>query len=158
MAENRGVHYQFSLLARAWDFHRFIFHFTLHMDYPFLLLNIFFMLFVCLMPFSTSLISQYPYLHMAGMVYAGNWVALASFLYWMWHHATRNHRLIAKDIEPVAIAWGFKRIRVVTGMYLAAFFISLFSSELSVLWIFLRQIVLLLVPLFIQHHHREFKT
>jgi len=117
-------------------------------DYTFSIENLLLLLFACGLPFSTSLIAAYPHVSFAAAIYLGNMIALPVLNYAMWCHATHNFRLFSKDINPAVVEWFRRNHRLVIAVYAAAFPIAYFSSELSVLWILLFQIVMHILPFF----------
>lgn len=124
----------FSFLARGWNAHRTICHYVEHVDYAFSYMNMLFLLFVCLLPFSASLISEHPETSIGAAFYAINLIVLPGIVYVMWHHAVGNNLLDEKD-GPDAARWGIGRHRLVLGAMLPALPIAFFSSELAILWI-----------------------
>jgi hypothetical protein len=103
---------------------------------------------ICGLPFSTSLIAAYPHVSIAAVIYLGNMIALPVLNYAMSHHATSNCRLVSKDINPAVVEWFCRNHQLVIAAYAAAFPIAYFSSELSVLWIFLFQFTMHILPFF----------
>jgi uncharacterized membrane protein len=135
-------------LAKTWDVHRLSLHSLERVDCTFSVTNVFLLLFSCALPFSASLVAEYPHISIAAAIYLGNMIALPCLNYAMWHHATRGCRLVSKNFNPVVIEWFSRNHRLVIAVYLLAFPIAYFSSELSVLWIFLFQIVIRIPPFF----------
>jgi uncharacterized membrane protein len=68
-------------------------------------LNIFFLMFVSLIPFSAGLLGRYPEKEMAVLIYGSNMVAYVLLRYSMWHYATKGWRLIRTDLDPKLIRW-----------------------------------------------------
>jgi uncharacterized membrane protein len=138
----------FFFLAKTWDVQRLVVHSLQRVDYTFSIENLLLLLFACGLPFSTSLIAAYPHVSFAAAIYLGNMIALPVLNYAMWCHATHNFRLFSKDINPAVVEWFGRNHRLVIAVYAAAFPIAYFSSELSVLWILLFQIVMHILPFF----------
>jgi uncharacterized membrane protein len=138
----------FFFLAKTWDVQRLVVHSLQRVDYTFSIENLLLLLFACGLPFSTSLIAAYPHVSFAAAIYLGNMIALPVLNYAMWCHATHNFRLVSKDINPAVVEWFGRNHRLVIAVYAAAFPIAYFSSELSVLWILLFQIVMHILPFF----------
>ena len=138
----------FFFLAKTWDVQRLVIHSLERVDYTFSIENLFLLLFACGLPFSTSLIAAHPHVSIAAAIYLGNMIALPMLNYAMWYHATRGCRLVSKDINPAVVEWFGRNHQLVIAVYAVAFPIAYFSSELSVLWIFLFQIVMHILPFF----------
>jgi uncharacterized membrane protein len=136
----------FFFLAKTWDVHRLIFYSLERVDYTIFVENLLLLLFACGLPFSSSLISAHLHAGVAAAIYLGNMIALPLLNYAMWDHATRGYRLVSKDISPTLVEWFNRNHQLVIAVYLVAFPIAYFSSELSVLWIFLFQIVMHILP------------
>lgn len=136
----------FFFLAKTWDVHRLIFHSLERIDYTIFVENLLLLLFACGLPFSSSLIAAHPHAGIAAAIYLGNMIALPCLNYAMWSHATRGYRLVRKDINRAVVEWFSRNHQLVIAVYSVAFPIAYFSSALSVLWIFLFQIVMHLLP------------
>ena len=99
----------FVLLAIFWLRHHQQFHFIKRTDGKHLWINIFFLMFVALMPFSTSLVGDYFEEPLAEVFFASNILMLGIFLVWNWVYATNHHRLVDSSLDPRRIALGKKR-------------------------------------------------
>jgi len=90
----------FLILGIFWFFHHFLFHYIKRSDGRFVWLNILFLMFVALIPFSTALIGEYSiYARLAVMFYGANGFIIMLMLNMMWWYATKNRRLVDKDIR-----------------------------------------------------------
>jgi uncharacterized membrane protein len=138
----------FLFLAKTWDVHRLIFHAVDRVNYSFSVLNVMLLMACCLLPFSTSLVSEHSHLTIAAWIYIANMISLPILNYLLWEYATRKRRLARSDVSPAVIEWFNNNHRVVIAVYSVAFPIAYFSSALSVLWIFTFQIIMHLVPFF----------
>ena len=136
----------FFFLAKTWDVHRLIFHSLERVDYTIFVENLLLLLFACGLPFSSSLIAAHPHAGIAAAIYLGNMIALPCLNYAMWNHATRGYQLVRKDFDPAVVEWFVRNHQLVIAVYLVAFPIAYFNSALSVLWIFLFQIVMHILP------------
>jgi uncharacterized membrane protein len=88
----------FILAAAFWFFHHVLFHFIRHVTRPLVWLNVFFLLFVSLLPFSTAFMGRYIHQKVAVMFYFGNLLILALLLKVQWIYAERAG-LIATDAD-----------------------------------------------------------
>lgn len=99
----------FVLLAIFWVAHHQQFHFIKRTDGRHLSINIFFLMFVALIPFSTSLVGDYSDEPLAEVFFGSNIFILGTLLYWNWAYATKGHRLVEPSLDPRNIALGKKR-------------------------------------------------
>lgn len=99
----------FILLAVFWIWHHQQFHVTKRSDRKHLWINIGFLLFVALIPFSTSLIGDYRNEPMAQIFFGTNILVLAVILTCNWVYSTNHHRLVDPDLDARRIALGKKR-------------------------------------------------
>jgi uncharacterized membrane protein len=63
-------------------------------------LNIFFLMFVSLIPFSTGMLGRYPEKEVPVLIYGVNMFACVLLRYSMWRYATKGHRLVDEDLHP----------------------------------------------------------
>jgi hypothetical protein len=115
--------------------HHRIFSFIQRTDHPFLYWNGLLLLFVTFLPFPTALLAEYL-LHsqgkVAGAVYAGTYVGIAFAFKGMWHHASRDGRLLARNVDCTEIRQITLQYRYGPPLYLVAFALSFVSVGMSV--------------------------
>lgn len=125
----------FITILAQWVNHHRVFSFIQRTDHPFLYWNGFLLLFVTFMPFPTALLAEYL-LHsqakVAGAVFAGTYVGIAFAFKGMWHHASKNSRLLAPNVDYQEIRQITLQYRYGPLLYLAAFALSFLSVGLSV--------------------------
>jgi uncharacterized membrane protein len=125
----------FATILAQWVNHHRIFAFIQRTDHVFLYWNGLLLLFVTFMPFPTVLLAEYL-LHsqatVAGAVYAGTYVAVAFAFKGMWHHASKNGRLLAQNVDDKEIRQITLQYRYGPLMYLVAFALAFVSVGLSV--------------------------
>jgi uncharacterized membrane protein len=113
----------FLILGILWFIHHARFHFIKHSSSVFTWINIFFLLMVALVPFSTALIGEYHiYSKTAVIFYGVNGFLCMLMLNIIWWYASKNKRLIDKDTEPNTI----KRIQI-SGLIPTAIFIPVIA-------------------------------
>ncbi len=100
----------FALLGVFWIGHHGYSHFLKRTDRWFLWINLLFLLFVALLPFTTDLMGDNPAHRLAVMIYGANIIALGLTLYCQWSYATSGHRLVGRDLEHELVRKGKKRI------------------------------------------------
>lgn len=108
------MHYveSFIILAAFWIKNHQQFHFIKRSDRRLLWINLCCLLFVCLIPFSTSLISDYGDMWLAALIFESNMLIAGTLYYLLWSYATGGHRLVEKDLDPMVII-AYKRSSLV---------------------------------------------
>ncbi|MBN1282732.1 MAG: DUF1211 domain-containing protein [Proteobacteria bacterium] len=102
----------FIILAVFWTKNHQQFHFIRRSDRGLLWINMGGLLFVCLIPFSTSLMGDYGNVRIAALIFEANMLA-AGLIYWFhWRYATKGHRLVDREIDP-AIVRAYNRYTLV---------------------------------------------
>ncbi len=125
----------FITILAKWVNHHRIFSFIQRTDHSFLYWNGLLLLFITFMPFPTALLAEYlmhPEANTAGAVFAGTYVASAFAFKGLWHHASKNGRLLAENVDEREIQQITRQYRFGPVMYLAAFALSFVSVGLSV--------------------------
>jgi uncharacterized membrane protein len=125
----------FITILAKWVNHHRIFTFIQRTDHAFLYWNGLLLMFITFMPFPTALLAAYllhPEASAAGAVFAGTYVASAFAFKGLWHHATKNGRLLAQNVDEREIRQITMQYRYGPLMYLAAFALSFVSVGLSV--------------------------
>lgn len=121
----------FIILGIYWVGHRNQFNYIERADLTLTWLNLFFLMFVALVPFSASLIGAFPGEPPAIIVYGINLIAVALFHLSMWFYATRNNRLVYKDIPPNVIQLGMALSTAPLAAYFLAIILAPFNTLLS---------------------------
>jgi uncharacterized membrane protein len=93
----------FLMLGFMWSVHYYQFSNIIRSDSGLVWLNIIFLMFMSLLPFSTSLLGQHINEQVPILIYGGNFIACMLFRYFQWTYATKNYRLVDSDISPVQI-------------------------------------------------------
>ena len=69
-------------------------------------MNIIFLMFVALTPFSTSLVGEYRTERISALIYGANLLLPFIMLWALWSYATGNYRLVDRDIDPAVVKGG----------------------------------------------------
>ena len=134
----------FILLAIFWIIHHQQFHFIKRTDHIHLWINICDLMFVALVPFSTSLIGDYPDETVAKLFFDLNLFILGSLNVLNWTYATKGYRLVDRGLDPRRIAVGNRRDAVVPVVVLLAMVLSLITPQWS-------SCAYLLIPVMLAH-------
>ncbi len=121
----------FILLAVFWIIHHQQFNYIKRTDQRHIWLNIFILMFVCLMPVSTSLSGDYHGDWMAGVFFGSNMFILGTLFCLNWTYATKDYRLVDCDLDPHRIAVGKKRCMVTPLVSLLAIVLSLIIPTMA---------------------------
>lgn len=91
----------FIILGTQWIGMDFQHGFLVKVDRPYLWVNIFFLMFLCVVPFSASLVASYPHFPISIYFYAINLILLNVMQLIMWHYAQSYHlnSTTAKTLE-----------------------------------------------------------
>jgi uncharacterized membrane protein len=123
----------FLLLAILWIVHHQQFHFIRRTNRVHLWINIFILMFVVLMPFSTSLIGDYGGQTTSSAFFSANMVVLALLFHVNWTYAIKDHRLVRHDLALESLRTGTKRSIVFILVSLLALILSFFIPHWSTL-------------------------
>ena len=134
----------FILLAIFWIIQHQQFHFIKRTDHTHLWINIFSLMFVALVPFSTSLTGDYPNETVAKLFFDLNLFILGSLNVLNWTYATKDYRLVDRSLDPRRIAVGNRRDAVIPVVALLAMVLSLIIPKWS-------SCVYLLIPIMLAH-------
>ena len=84
----------FWVVGLYWLAHHRTFHYISGYDRSLLLINLLFLMWVVLLPFSTSLLGEYGDQQIAVIIYAVDVSLIGLSLSWVWWHASRDPRLL----------------------------------------------------------------
>ena len=90
----------FVVLGLLWIGHRRVFHYIKRSNTVLLWINIIILMFVALIPFSTSLIGDYRMEQLAFVVYGINLFLIFAIMFILWTYATGRYRLVDREIDP----------------------------------------------------------
>lgn len=131
----------FLVLGVYWISHDTQFRYIRHADRTLLWINVFFLMVIALVPFSTEILGKYPREQHVVVLYAINLVMLGILLYMHWWYATGNRRLVDPDLDPRLIRLVSVRTFAGPVACMVAVAVSFFDPMLSTA-------MFLLVPVF----------
>jgi uncharacterized membrane protein len=135
-----GYVVSFLLLGIYWVGHRNQFNFIRRADQNFHWLTIFFLGVVCLVPFSTGVLSRYPDALLAVAIYGVNLVLIGVALAIVWTYATYRGHLVDADLPRAVVRLGKQRSLLAPACYIVAILAGLIDPRLSL-------VIYALVPL-----------
>ncbi|MDD1719748.1 MAG: TMEM175 family protein [Methanoregulaceae archaeon] len=136
----------FLALAVIWVLHHQQFHYIRFIDRPILWLNILALLFVGLMPFSTSLADVYAENRLAEIIIGLNLLTIGIIFYLQWVHAARNRCLMSPDITDRVVRSERRRNLVIPGIALVGTMLALFGFGPGIIVYFLIPVIFAIFP------------
>jgi uncharacterized membrane protein len=115
----------FVQLGIYWIGHRNQYNFISKEDHTIRWITLLFLALVAFIPFSTQLISNYPTHRVALLVYGINLIVIGLVLYWHWHYATSERRLVDPNLSPAVVYIGVRRCLMAPAAYAVACLTSL---------------------------------
>jgi len=140
----------FLILGAFWLSHHIVIHPVKSLDRTFVWLNLGTLLFVALLPFSTSFSGDLPGTSIGAMVFEANLLAIGMGMFCQWKYATSGHRLVETSLPDKFIRHVTIGTLFVPGISFLGILIALTGSLYS-------QTVYLLVPVvgLLLHHYRR---
>lgn len=121
----------FLVISVYWVGHHYQFHFIKKTDRTMLWLNIFFLMSIAFVPFSTSLLAAYNSEIIAVFVYGANVIFTGLMLYWHWAYASKQKNLILQNIPADIKETIGQRILLGVIFYMVSTLMALFSTKIS---------------------------
>lgn len=131
----------FTIAARAWELHRYIFNFVLSYDHALI-----YLMAVAFIPFTTSLVGERSNFGVAVAIYAANFFMLAGTKLIMWSYATTDRRLVSSKLPAGLVEWLKRRLVFSLGTILSAIVVALFYPQLGILILLLYQVMMVVIP------------
>ena len=123
----------FIILGFFWIGHDSQFHYIKRVNRTHLWISIFYLMFIALIPFSTSVLGEYPDQQISGLIYGVNLTICVFWDYFHWWYATKDHRLVDSDLDPISITVLSRRILVGIIIFLIATAVSFININLSLI-------------------------
>jgi uncharacterized membrane protein len=136
----------FMLLAVFWIMHHQQFHYIQRTDTRHLWISIFILMFVALVPFSTSIVGDYGVNTVADVFFEANILILGFLFLLNWMYATGGRRLVRHDLDERVVAKSIRRISIIPIVSLVTMVVSVFSPYWSLGLFLLIPVLLLIKP------------
>lgn len=137
----------FAVLGIYWIGHHATFRFIRRINPELLWLNLCFLAFLSLIPFSARILASDHNSPVALVWYGGNLIAVGFAMLAIWEHATRRHRLVDAETPKGVIAYARSRIYVGLGAYSISILVAFFAPTISLLIYALVPSVYILPPI-----------
>jgi uncharacterized membrane protein len=132
----------FVSLGFFWVGHHIMYHAIRRADRTLLWLNIFFFMFVSLLPFSTSVLNAFPEAFIAPFFFGANLAVIGWIMFFQWQYANSQPDMIANFVSLEYRATVRSRVLIVPAATTLTVFICFWSVGISL------AIYLLLLPLY----------
>ena len=120
----------FWIIGSYWLAHRRISEVVGAYDARMQLINLLFLMWIVLMPFSTALVGEYERQQLPVVVYALHNILTSLTLAWLWRHAARDSSLlVGANLDPRLVRHSTYRALVVQGVFLLSIGISFVSVD-----------------------------
>jgi uncharacterized membrane protein len=115
-------------------------------------INIFFLMCVALIPFTTSLLQHYADQQLALVIYYGLLIFIGLVAEAMWNYATGGHRLTEPNLDPALVKSMHRRLLLAPAIYLLAIVIT-FVNVTAAKWIILGVALIYIAPSAVDYYH-----
>ena len=119
----------FWIIGSYWLAHRRISQVVGAYDGRMQLINLLFLMWIVLMPFSSALVGEYEHQQLPVVIYAVHNILTSLTLTWLWQHAIRDSRLVEANFDPSLVRYSNFRSLVVQGVFLLSIGISFISVD-----------------------------
>jgi uncharacterized membrane protein len=141
----------FIILAIYWLAHHRQFYYIKHVNRTLIWINFMFLMAICLLPFSASLLGEYHQQQISIFVFGANSIIIASLLSILWWYALSHYsRLIHENLDPIIKTTSLRRLLFGIIVYLIAIGISFVDVHLSV-YFFALILISVFIPNKIMH-------
>ncbi len=122
----------FVIVSIYWTSHHIQFSKIKSSNFSHLWLNIFFMLAVCVIPFSTGLLGEHPHNQVAQIFYGLNLIMCGVIMFRSWNYAIANDRLVEAGTVSQELRYNAQQKMLLPPfVYLIAIIASFFNTNLS---------------------------
>lgn len=115
----------FIMLGYLWFMHHNQAHFIQHTDRGHVWINILTLMFIALIPFSSSLVNKFPADSVAELFLSANMFIVGTLNYWNWAYATTGHRLVTETLTRSYIDTEKKRLLIFPAVSVCAMAVAL---------------------------------
>lgn len=123
----------FIILGMFWVGHHTEFRYIKKLDHKLIWLNIFYLLFVSLLPFSAALLGLYPENQVAVIVYGTHLIIMVLVHFFMWQHASHHTNLVVEDLDPRVNKLANRLAYVAVSAYAIAIALSFWQVNVSLI-------------------------
>jgi uncharacterized membrane protein len=121
----------FWIIGSYWLAHRRIAELVGVYDRRMQLINLLFLMWIVLMPFSSALIAEYEDQQLPVIIYAVHNILTSLTLTWLWRHAIKDSRLVKANLDPRLVRHSNFRSFLVPSVFLLSIGISFLSVDVA---------------------------
>jgi uncharacterized membrane protein len=118
----------FWIIGVYWLAHHRIFRYIRAYDRRLMVINLLFLMWIVLIPFSASLLGGYASYQLAEVIYYLHMIVTSLSMALLWWYATSDRKLVDPDIDPALVTYNYIRISSLPVVFVLAIGISLFST------------------------------
>lgn len=122
----------FLVIGIYWISHHFQFHYVRRANRTLLWINIFFLMAVATLPFSTAVLGRYEHYQSALVLYSLNLLLVGSVNAVHWAYVTHNRRLVAPDLSAQVVRMTMVRIFLAPSVAVLCIAISFVNVAVAV--------------------------
>jgi TMEM175 potassium channel family protein len=123
-----GFAISFWIIAVYWLAHHRIFRYIRADNRRLQVINLLFLMWIVLMPFSASLLGWYGSYQLAEILYFSHMILTSLSMALLWRYATGGRKLVDPDLDRIVVRYNFARILSLPVVFLFAIGISFFST------------------------------
>jgi uncharacterized membrane protein len=123
-----GFAISFWIIAVYWLAHHRIFRYIRADNRRLQVINLLFLMWIVLMPFSASLLGGYGSYQLAQILYYSHMILTSLSMALLWRYATGGRKLVDHDLDRIVVRYNFARILSLPVVFLFAIGISFFST------------------------------
>ena len=121
----------FLLLGNFWITHHRMSVRIKKASMPYVWINIFLLMFIALVPFTTSLASDYSSLRITNWIFQGNLLIISLIFSSMWQHAAKERQLLKESVSDEVIELAKRRRWVMPGLSVTAMLVAFVAPDWS---------------------------
>jgi len=121
----------FWIIGSYWLAHRRIAELVGAYDSKMQLINLLFLMWIVLMPFSTALVGEYEHQQLPVVIYAVHNILTSLTLMWLWLHGVRDSSLVKANLDPSLVKHSIFRGLIVQSVFLLSIGISFVSVDVA---------------------------
>ena len=118
----------FWIIGVYWLAHHRIFRYVRAYDRRLMVINLLFLMWIVLIPFSASLLGGYGSYQLAEVIYFSHMIVTSLSMALFWWYATSDRKLVDPDIDPALIAYNYVRISSLPVVFVLAIIVSFYST------------------------------
>ncbi len=123
----------FLIIGSYWVAHHRDFQHIRRFDRRLIWINLLLLMFVAFLPFPTAMLGSYPAQQFTVTLYAGCLALMGFVRAWLWWYASRNYRLIDRELDSHAIARLNRRGLIAPLIFLFSILVAVFNP-LVAMW------------------------